>query len=1172
MYRDDQNSVLKFSRSVSSTGVSSYRLQGKEVTYEAYEAALKEIGVLIKARNFLVFQGDVEAVANKSASELTNLIEHISGSASLASEYEDLRKRREEAEERAIFLLQKKKMYAAQKRETKDQKDEAEAFVSMTARLAELKSQQLLWNVYQVKSGMEACESEASAARSELETLGEQQQELQLDLEEKKRALAKLNRALTAAEKKVLKSEKQLAGVKASHEESQCKGKSLRKTLADLEKSKKLMEADFAEQQRKLEAIQSELGEVAREESTIRSELTEVPQTITAAQSSEYAALKERVAAATSRSRGEEQRLESEARSRSLEIAECEASATALRTEIALGEQLVSEFNEQLARLQTLHAAANKDEADTQQKLTEVKGRATKIQNELSTHTSELQQVSAQVREAGDDTSRSRHEELLWNAVTSMKRIFPGVLGKLRELCRPIQKRYEQAVAVAGGRNMEALVVDTRETAAECIRYLRDQRVGTLLILPLDTLQYHLPAERLRMLGENIRLCVDLIECENGILPAVHYAVGDTVVCDTLDDAQELCFVRNERVKAVTLQGQIIGKAGQMTGGSLGNAGNVNWEKNTLERLKRRQSELEDAISVNDRALVAARSEILTLETDLRGFKSKSASTLIEINRADQRKSIAERQVQQKTETLEKLLSNKQRLMANIADLESRINSIKDKRNEIESSIFGPFCASLNVNSVREIEDSWTLHQQRIRRLSELGEQRASLLAQMSFEQRKDFKLALDTLQQQKESSQKILNEFQEAEQKFQQELETIRQSIRSDNAQVDDLISQRKEASSSVHAALSAISDSKARLDAITKKVNGAELQIERHRVQLHELLQKARLEEVVLPTIMATPPSESDRSLAFEGASRDPDENSSSNSSSVHFSRASDEVVALDQRKLEMVDLSSIRDQVAGRRGQRPLSAQQQQRVIQEIEAEIAKINSEVHAIQPNMHAVERFDAIEGKLGTISAELEVAKTEAASLATSFERIKRNRQSLFQECFKHVSESLGLIYRDLTRSSKHPLGGNAYLTLDNSEEPYLGGLRYTAMPPMKRFRDMDQLSGGEKTMAALALLFAIHSFRQAPFFILDGIQSFLKLSHLYRFVEVDAALDNVNVNKICNYIRQRSKDFQCIVISLKDMFFEHADSLVGVCKDIEILSSKVLTLDLKAFDAKEKP
>ncbi|CAN0432457.1 unnamed protein product, partial [Ectocarpus sp. 13 AM-2016] len=50
-----------------------------------------------------------------------------------------------------------------------------------------------------------------------------------------------------------------------------------------------------------------------------------------------------------------------------------------------------------------------------------------------------------------------------------------------------------------------------------------------------------------------------------------------------------------------------------------------------------------------------------------------------------------------------------------------------------------------------------------------------------------------------------------------------------------------------------------------------------------------------------------------------------------------------------------------------------------------------------------------------------------------------------------------------------------AFLSLDNPEEPYLGGVKFNAMPPMKRFRDMEQLSGGEKTVAALGLLFAIH-------------------------------------------------------------------------------------------------
>jgi energy-coupling factor transporter ATP-binding protein EcfA2 len=106
----------------------------------------------------------------------------------------------------------------------------------------------------------------------------------------------------------------------------------------------------------------------------------------------------------------------------------------------------------------------------------------------------------------------------------------------------------------------------------------------------------------------------------------------------------------------------------------------------------------------------------------------------------------------------------------------------------------------------------------------------------------------------------------------------------------------------------------------------------------------------------------------------------------------------------------------------------------------------------------------------------------------------------------------------------------------------------------MKRFRDMEQLSGGEKTVAALSLLFAIHSYHPAPFFVMD---------------EVDAALDNINLRKVCNYICQRSRtDFQCIVISLKDMFYEHSDHLIGIYRDMNTNSSNTLTLDLTKFDA----
>jgi structural maintenance of chromosome 1 len=112
-----------------------------------------------------------------------------------------------------------------------------------------------------------------------------------------------------------------------------------------------------------------------------------------------------------------------------------------------------------------------------------------------------------------------------------------------------------------------------------------------------------------------------------------------------------------------------------------------------------------------------------------------------------------------------------------------------------------------------------------------------------------------------------------------------------------------------------------------------------------------------------------------------------------------------------------------------------------------------------------------------------------------------------------------------------------------------LDGIKYHAMPPLKRFRDMEHLSGGEKTMAALALLFAIHSYQPSPFFVLD---------------EVDAALDNTNVARIANYIHDHAAPgMQFIVISLKTGLFQNSEALVGIYRDQVENSSKSLTLDV---------
>lgn len=200
--------------------------------------------------------------------------------------------------------------------------------------------------------------------------------------------------------------------------------------------------------------------------------------------------------------------------------------------------------------------------------------------------------------------------------------------------------------------------------------------------------------------------------------------------------------------------------------------------------------------------------------------------------------------------------------------------------------------------------------------------------------------------------------------------------------------------------------------------------------------------------------------------------------------------------------------------------------------------------------MRAVDRLEAVKTRLDATDREYENSKTQLKSAREAFDEVKKQRYDLFQKAFAHIGEQVIHVYRDLTRSEDYPIGGKAYLDVDEENDtPYLSGVKYFAMPPLKRFRDMELLSGGEKTMAALALLFAIHSYQPSPFFVLD---------------EVDAALDNANVEKVKKYIREHAgPGMQFIIISLKTGLFQDSESLVGVYRDQEVNSSKTLTLDV---------
>lgn len=123
------------------------------------------------------------------------------------------------------------------------------------------------------------------------------------------------------------------------------------------------------------------------------------------------------------------------------------------------------------------------------------------------------------------------------------------------------------------------------------------------------------------------------------------------------------------------------------------------------------------------------------------------------------------------------------------------------------------------------------------------------------------------------------------------------------------------------------------------------------------------------------------------------------------------------------------------------------------------------------PNMKAMQKLDLVTEKVQSTNEEFENARRKAKKAKAAFEKVKNERSSRFVQCCQHISDAIDGIYKKLARNE----AAQAYIGPDNPEEPYLDGINYNCVAPGKRFQPMSNLSGGEKTIAALALLFSTH-------------------------------------------------------------------------------------------------
>ncbi|MBL7170095.1 MAG: chromosome segregation protein SMC [Candidatus Aenigmarchaeota archaeon] len=212
--------------------------------------------------------------------------------------------------------------------------------------------------------------------------------------------------------------------------------------------------------------------------------------------------------------------------------------------------------------------------------------------------------------------------------------------------------------------------------------------------------------------------------------------------------------------------------------------------------------------------------------------------------------------------------------------------------------------------------------------------------------------------------------------------------------------------------------------------------------------------------------------------------------------------------------------------------------------LEDKISQTTSELNSLGlVNMKAIEEYDKFKGEFDELKNKYDQIRDERDAILGMIEKIEGKKKEVFYECLRSIDKNFREIFRDLAH-------GDSSLQL---EDPLniQGGLIIQANPSGKNLLNIDAMSGGEKTLTALAFLFAIQRYKPAPFYILD---------------EIDAALDKANTKKVAELIKKMSKKEQFIVITHNDYTVKKGDRVYGVTMSNS--ESQILGIELPGIKA----
>ena len=667
----------------------------------------------------------------------------------------------------------------------------------------------------------------------------------------------------------------------------------------------------------------------------------------------------------------------------------------------------------------------------------------------------------------------------------------PGIIGVVADLIH-VEKTYETAIETALGASIQNVVTDSEQTAKHCIEFLKKNKFGRATFLPLSAVKNRGEFGWKQVLKEPgvLGLASELVTADVEYDGLIKYLLGRIVVADTIDHAMVLARKNGYAFRIVTLEGELFNTGGSMTGGAYKNSSNLLGRKRELEEL---EASMKKALAQYERMQENLKNE----EHALASARSHQESLTGAKQEARLKLQAASMNEGQAADKLSEIREGSRDLLLENKQLEEQIGQIREsqeKLNEEEKSL-----KRRNQGYEDEIAESSGL----------LAEQKA--VQDRIAESLSKIQIELSGLSQQDSFLQENILRIQKEVLKLAAEKNDLKQGILNTGTNIEQ-----------------------------------KESEIAQIRAQIEENAGRMGvLEEEIRVRIAGKEGYQAEQKEFFDKREELTRRTADLDKESFRLSQQKEKIEDQMERYVEYLwtEYELTPSEAASMRDESCQSIPELKKSVNEQKILIKNLGN------VNVNAIEDYKEISERYEFMRTQHEDLVEAADNLSQIIEELDEGMRRQFEEKFREIKQEFDRVFKELFG------GGRAALELVEEEEKDIleAGIAIIAQPPGKKLQNMMQLSGGEKALTAISLLFAIQNLKPSPFCLLD---------------EIEAALDDSNVGRFANYLNKLKSNTQFIVITHRRGTMLIADQLYGITmqeKGVSSLVSVDLTDEAKA-------